>query len=71
MDNPNEPVLVVTTKDHYLVKAGRPDLTNKKELAEYVLLGYKIETMTITKFKKKEWKWIYDKPVKSRSSDKN
>jgi hypothetical protein len=55
-----EPVLVVM-KGGYLVQAGKPECLTKKEALEYATGGYTMKTITIDKFRKTKWKWIYDK----------
>lgn len=60
LDNPKEPILVVTNKKGRLVHAGHPDTFNKKLLGEYAKEGYKTETITIKKFRSKEWKWHWE-----------
>lgn len=60
LDNPKEPVLVVTNKKGRLVEAGHPETVNQKTLAKYAKEGYKIQTITITQFRSKEWKWHWE-----------
>jgi hypothetical protein len=56
----NEPVLVVTNKQHKLVHAGHPDTFKKKLLGEYAKEGHKINTITIKQFRAKEWRWYWE-----------
>lgn len=60
----NEPVLIVMD-GKYLVHAGQPETFNKKLLADYAKKGYKIQTVTIEKYRAKTWLWIYDKAKKA------
>lgn len=65
MEKDNEPVLVITDNDGYLIHVGHPRAFESKALAAYARQGYKIETITIKDFRAKEWKWIYDKSENS------
>jgi len=56
-----EPVLVVTDKRGRLVHAGQPESFDKKLLGKYAQDGYKISTITIKRYRAKEWKWFWEK----------
>lgn len=58
-----DPVLIILTKDNYLVRAGDPSCLTKKEALEYAQAGYTMKTITIEKFRKTPFKWIHDKPT--------
>lgn len=58
LNNPNEPVIVVTTTDGKLVHAGHPETFKRKLLGDYTLAGYNVSTITITEFRSKEWTWL-------------
>lgn len=47
----DEPVLMVVDKDNILIHVGDPKTFKKKLLAEYVVSGYTLKTITF-----KEWK---------------
>lgn len=61
MEQETEPVLVVTDKDGYLIEVGKPDCFKKKKIGDYAQKGYKIETITITEYRGKDWKWYWEK----------
>lgn len=61
MSEEKRPVLVVLAKGGWLVRAGDPSCVTKKEALGYVQSGYTMKTITIEKFRKTNWKWIYDK----------
>jgi hypothetical protein len=59
-DDLKSPVLIV--KDgKYLVHAGDPASFNKKLIAEYAQKGYKIQTITIKKYRETKWTWYWEK----------
>lgn len=60
MEDDRRPVLIVTTKGGKLVEAGQPDCFTKKRICEYTQLGYKIKTITIAAYRKKNWIWNYE-----------
>jgi len=60
LDNNKEPVLVVKNKKGRLVHAGHPETFDKKLIASYAQEGFKIETITIEKFRATEWKWHWE-----------
>lgn len=60
LNNPDEPVLVVTTKEGKLVHAGHPETFKKKLLGEYALKGYETKTITITEFRATKWVWYWE-----------
>ncbi len=60
----NRPVLVITDKDGYLIQAGDPSTVSPKELAQYVKLGYNLNTITITEYRLSNYTWFWDKPKK-------
>lgn len=55
------PVLVVTTKGGKLMEAGDPACFSKKAIYEYTQQGFKIKTITIAAYRKKQWKWHWEK----------
>lgn len=59
----NEPVLVVTDSEGYLVEAGDPKCFKPKKLGEYAQEGYQIKTITIKEYREKikYWKWYWEK----------
>jgi len=60
LDNDKEPVLVVKNKKGRLVHCGHPETFDKKLIAKYAKEGFKIETITIEKFRSTEWKWHWE-----------
>ena len=58
----NEPVLVVTTPDNYLVQVGDPKYADKKELGKYAAKGYTIRTIKFHEYISENLTWIFDKP---------
>lgn len=56
-----EPVLVVLTKDKKLIQAGKPENASAKDLKKYVSEGCEIKTITISEFRKTDWKWYWEK----------
>lgn len=60
LNNPNEPVLVVTDKDGKLVHVGHPETFKKKLLGEYALQGYNTKTITITEYLATKWSWHWE-----------
>lgn len=55
------PVLVVLNNSSRLIHAGDPTTFCKKLIGEYAQKGYQIKTITIKKFREKNWKWHWEK----------
>jgi hypothetical protein len=63
----NIPTLVILDADGFLVQAGSPECANNKQLGEYALAGYSIQTMSFKEYKSLNLTWIYDKPKNQHS----
>lgn len=64
MEADNEPVLVITDADGYLIQAGQPSSVKAKDMTKYLKEGYSINTMTIKQFREDHifTQWVWEKP---------